>query len=167
MTVRNTENICANIHVNKLWNHFLQLGHHFQLKFTTSRNTFGMKLFPWLRCDHRTQGGDRISQSKSTEMEVKPWILLQSLPVLNLCAKESHFWPTLCGSSACLHPKGVRINLSSLRSVCSDIFITISYASISLRSLCKWKPCKRDCGDEDHSNSRWLSGALFSRGKPT
>lgn len=39
------ENIYTNIYVNKLRNHLIQLGHHLQLKFTASRNTFAVKLF--------------------------------------------------------------------------------------------------------------------------
>lgn len=78
------ESIYASIHLNKLRNHFPQLGHHFQLKFTASRNIFAVKLFPWLRCSNKTQGGDKSSQSKSTEMEVKPRTLLQSLPTSSL-----------------------------------------------------------------------------------
>lgn len=42
----NIENVDVNIHVNKLRNHFVELGHYVQLKFTVLRTTFAVQSFP-------------------------------------------------------------------------------------------------------------------------
>jgi len=103
-------NIYANIHVSEFRNRLPQLWHHLQPKFTTSRNTLEVRERISLLCGNRTQGGDKSSQSKFIEIEVKTRMLgnICILSAHDLFLPRSHILDLLRDSSTHLHLNGVR-----------------------------------------------------------
>lgn len=129
------------IHRNKLRNHCLVPGHHLQLKFPVSRNMLAVKVFPCLRGGNRTEGGGKCSQSKSTEMEVKPRTLLWSLTTSSLSPCSSYQGVTsltYCAQQFRLFaPKRCKGSFVFTETSLLRHFHYSFVASIYLRSLCK------------------------------